>query len=239
MSLRNRLVESIAALDRLTAVDEDTIEPVPEPYHDDEKYIYPGAASFHASARLRVEEVHNLSRRRSEPHLVRQSLLANNEKAPSIHRSIMSSPRDEAADDFEPKLTLRYVVDIAINVLTVAFAFLCPAIGITIIGLAADNINWGTGRGSQEANTVDAWILRPWNSTNVHIWTTKMFYMPQYYDTQTFSALIVAGAIAALGGFIVGPLSVINFRSKGQSVKLTRNKNVRDLQHSPIPNDEL
>lgn len=222
MSLRDTLAHSIAALERITTTLDP--EPAPELYQDNEKYIRRGASS-HTSTH--VQEGERLIRRRaSEPSLRQDS--ANNEKVPSLSQSNMSSSREEL-DDFEPKLTSKYVVEVTFNFLTVALSFVNPAIAICIIGLAADNIDWATGRGSEDSNTVDAVILGRYNHTSntVERWDTRMSYLPVYYDTQTFAALIVAGVVCTLGGFIVGPLSVVHWRSTGRSVKLTQKKNVR------------
>ena len=214
------MAQSIAALERLTSLDPPL---APDIDQENEKFVDPRFASSHTTSHLRDEE--GLIRRRASEPCLRH----NSEKAPSLHRSIMSSSRDE--DDFEPKLTLVYVAKVTLNFLTVALAFIIPAIGVCIIGLAADNINWATGRGSEHSNTVDAVILGQYFESNntVERWNTRMNYMPMYYDTQTFVALIVAGVVCTLGGIVVGPLSVLHWRSIGRSVKLGAKKNVRLL----------
>ena len=63
---------------------------------------------------------------------------------------------------------------------TVALSFIAPAVAVCIIGLAADNIDWGTGRGTQIGNTVNAVVVGSWNATDdtVEFWDILMKYLP-------------------------------------------------------------
>jgi hypothetical protein len=142
----------------------------------------------------------------------------------------MDSRRDN--EDDGPRYTFVRALRALWNFLPIALAFLAPVIGVCIIGLAADNIDWGTGRGSKESNTVIATFYE-WNDTlqGEGQYRTKMSYMPSYYDSQTFIALIVAGAITTIGGFLAVPLSVKYWRAINQSVKLGRSTNVRPVQY--------
>lgn len=45
-------------------------------------------------------------------------------------------------------------------------------------------------------------------------------HRPSYYDTPTFSALIVAGAVSVLGGMVAAPLSVLYWKSTDKPVAL-------------------
>ncbi|KAK3703392.1 hypothetical protein LTR37_014498 [Vermiconidia calcicola] len=115
-------------------------------------------------------------------------------------------------NDSKPGLPFRHVLPIILS-------FLNAAIAITIIGLAADSIAWAGGRGSEESNTVYAIVSGPAVHGNYtyDVWFTRMHYLPQYYDTQTFSALVSAGAVCAFAGVIAGSLSITSRGRKAPS----------------------
>ena len=255
MTLHSTLTQTIAALDRITCPDPDSIST----YADDEKSIYRGAVSLTSASSHR--EGRSIRHRSSEPSL-RQSK-AYSEKAPWPYQASMSSQAGEDPEYVEPKINFKYVAKVTFDFSTVVLSFVCPAIGICIIGLAADNINWGTGRGTQVGSTVNAVVVGSWNATDdtVEFWDILMKYLPVsahlaqeddyifvpivanqrpcplqiHYDTTTFVALIVAGVAATLGSFIAAPLSVLHWRSTGRSVKLGRKSNVSHLiQCSPM-----
>ncbi|KAK3648429.1 hypothetical protein LTR56_007546 [Elasticomyces elasticus] len=106
-------------------------------------------------------------------------------------------------NDSKPGLNLRHVS-------TIILSFLNAAIAITIIALAADSIAWAGGRGSENSETAYAVIVGPAVVGNYtyDTWFTRMHYLPQYYDTQTFSALVSAGAVCVFAGVIAGSLSI-------------------------------
>lgn len=109
------------------------------------------------------------------------------------------------------------------HILPIILSFFNAAIAIAIIGLAADSIAWAGGRGSEESNTVYAVVLGPaenGNGTYSDRWFTRMHYLPQYYDTQTFSAMVSAGAVCAIVGIVAGTLSIVSSRRKVRSLSL-------------------
>lgn len=181
MSLRDRLFQSIAALDRIappadvetasqfSASSEDEKIPVPDSrpasiysqQPHDEKFIRLSTST------LSLPPGPYLRRSRSLPSLTESRF------APEIDTSKMDSPHGE------PKITLRYAAQIARHILTIAFSFLSIGTAIAIIGLAADGINWGTGRGGQAANTVIAVVSGGYDAVADarNTWITKMMYL--------------------------------------------------------------
>lgn len=186
MSLRDRLFQSIAALDRIappadvetasqfSASAEDEKVPVPDsrpgsiyshqhqPY--DEKFIRLSTSTLSLPGPY-------LRRSRSLPSL--KESIANSHFAPEIDTSKMDSPHGE------PKITLRYAAQVARHILTIAFSFMGIGAAIAIIGLAADGINWGTGRGGQAANTAIAVVHGDYDAATdfLETWITKMLYL--------------------------------------------------------------
>ncbi|KAK5701792.1 hypothetical protein LTR97_004610 [Elasticomyces elasticus] len=106
-------------------------------------------------------------------------------------------------NDSKPGLNFR-------DVSTIILSFLNAAIAITIIALAADSIAWARGRGSEDSETAYAVVVGPALHGNYtsDTWFTRMHYLPQYYDTRTFSALVAAGAVCVFAGLIAGSLSI-------------------------------
>lgn len=173
MSLRQSLFQSIAALDRIApAEQEDTLifpdekiaidgpsEGVaPHARLDDDKFIRLGAATL------------------SVPPYLRRT-----QSSPSLRRSFGLPEVDRSKMEFhgQPEITWRYAARVVRQILTIVFMFLSIAIAITIVGLAADMINWGSGRGSDEANTVTAVVLGRVDPTADHYnqWLTKINYL--------------------------------------------------------------
>ncbi|KAK4901648.1 hypothetical protein LTR27_001420 [Elasticomyces elasticus] len=109
----------------------------------------------------------------------------------------------QTVNDSKPRLNFRHIS-------TIVLSFLNAAIAITIIALAADSIAWAAGRGSENSETAYAVVLGPSVDGNYtyDTWFTRMHYLPQYYDTQTFSALVSAGAVSVFAGVIAGSLSI-------------------------------
>lgn len=106
------------------------------------------------------------------------------------------------------------------QILPIVLSFFNASVAVAIIGLAADNIAWAGGRGSEEANTVYAVVLgeaENGNGTYIDRWFTRMHYLPQYYDTQTFSAIVAAGAICTIVGLVAGVLSIVSLGRKVRS----------------------
>ena len=103
-----------------------------------------------------------------------------------------------------------------LSITPIVLSFLNAAVAITIIGLAADSIAWAGGRGSEESNTVYAIVIGDYGygESTSDTWFTRMHYLPQYYDTQTFSALIAGSVICVIAGLIAGPLSIASRISK-------------------------
>lgn len=207
MSLKYSLSQSIAALERIASLDPEYVPDLqfartaPHQglvYQDEEKLPHTGTTQ---------PLIHS----------------AYSEKVLDLDQPDM----DAQANDSSPKLTFRHVLTTTVNFLVMVFTFVIPAIAVCIIGLAADNLAWAGGRGSQASNTMEAVAFGPLpNATHFELYRTLMLYLPEYYDTQTFAGLMVAGAACTVGGFVVAPLSAIRWSSKGQSVKLGQKKMV-------------
>ncbi|KAK3703684.1 hypothetical protein LTR37_014262 [Vermiconidia calcicola] len=227
MSLGYTLSQSIAALERIASLDpeytrgtsdsEDSLASSAPVYRDIERPRYRGA--YHPSAYQDEEKLTHAGT--SQP----LSQSADSEKAHSSRRYKMEIHED--ADDAQPKLKFARVLETTANFLGLVLSFLNPAIAVCIIGLAADNINWATGRGSQESNIVDAVVDVLYNETSDRWekYKTRMPYLPSYYDTETFSALIGVASVCTLGGLLVAPLSIVRWKALGRSVKLSRKTN--------------
>lgn len=228
MALRQTLAQSIAALERLASLDPEyaaslqytAVNPA-SLNHRNEPVSYPGSSQ--------------VSYRENQDRIIRRSrsLPSLSEKAPSFSSYMDPHGQDDEAD--EPKITIRLILQTALNFLTLAASFLIPAVAVCIIGLAADNINWATGRGSQEGNTVDAAVIQDgWSDNGTFSydrWDIRMSYMPGYYNTPTFSTLIAVGALCTLIGSIVAALSVIRWT---RPVQFGRKTYVSGLHHRGV-----
>ena len=142
-------------------------------------------------------------------------------------------------NDFRPGRPSRHGLTATLSVLPIVLSFLNVAIAITIIGLAADSIAWAGGRGSEESNTVYAIVLGPAGHGNdtYDRWFTRMHYLPQYYDTQTFSALVSAGAVCVLAGLIAGSLSIMLRARKVRLVLVAMPVNTTLKSTGPLAHD--
>lgn len=175
MSLRDALFQSIANLDRIAPSFE---QDAPAAYYSDEKI--PLDQTPHASSPYACREDDKFIRLSTStvnlsPYLRRSKSLPSI-RPPTRHAEVDNSKMEAHG---EPKITWRHAARIARHLLTVAFSFLSMGVAIAIIGLAADNINWGSGRGSQEANTVTAVVLGTYDADNDFLmrWVTKMSYL--------------------------------------------------------------
>jgi hypothetical protein len=138
---------------------------------------------------------------------------------------------EDETDNHDRKVGLRRFVKPTADWITLILSVINPAIAVCIIGLTADHLEWRTGRGSQEANSVTVVFERPNASFDLPLDKTRMMYLPYYYDNRfrATHALLFAGIICTVGGIIVATLSTINHRSEGRSVKLGRKPNVGNL----------
>lgn len=152
MSLRRSLWQSIAALDRIAPETHPDLDgELDRDHYNDEKIAYRNRASSDPHlprfASRDDEKFIRLSTSTaslaSQPyfrHTCPQRHLRNSQCLPEVDFSEM----DPSEVDHEPKLTLRYVTGMTLRTINVFFSACVPAIGIVIIGLAADNIAWST-----------------------------------------------------------------------------------------------
>ena len=192
MSLRQTLTQSIAALERIAALDpEHTSNYVPLP-HDSKEPIY----VYYSS---------------SPSYIPRDEKQGLHEK-----RTALDPP---GMDEMDAKTTHRLAVGLRAASL-VGLPLLILAIAATIVGLAADNLAFVSPQLIVEAYQM--WVDSP--TDGLQLYNTRMYYWPDDLDTQSFIAVIAAGAICTLGGLVVGPLSIIHWRSKGRAVALSTQK---------------
>lgn len=172
MSLRDNLLQSIAALDRIAPGQRQSV------------------SSFQAdSEKIPVDETSSAYQWRDDDKFIRLSTstlslpyLRRSRSLPSIqHHPSLLPEQDWSKMEAhgEPKITVRYAAHFTRQLLTVAFSFMSMGMAVAIIGLAADNINWGTGRGSEDANTVVAVVLGKYDEERDHVdrWVTKMSWV--------------------------------------------------------------
>ena len=127
-------------------------------------------------------------------------------------------------DRMDATSTLRFAVWLRATrdfIVDVVLPLLIPAMAITILGLAADNLAYVS-----PDRIVDTSNLYVYNLSipDTQIYNTRMQYWPRNLDTSAFCAIAAAGAICALGGFVVGLLSIIHWRSKHRSVAISTEK---------------
>lgn len=174
MSLRDTLFQSIATLDRIAPSDAER----GQPYYSDEKVPVHDSLEHHRFPHAWTDDEKFIRLSTSSASL---RYLRRSRSVPSIQPSLLSREADYSKMEShgEPKITWRHAAQVSRHILTVAFSFLSIGAAIAIIGLAADNINWGTGRGSQDANTVTAVIIGEYEVGRGYLerWVTKMLYL--------------------------------------------------------------
>jgi hypothetical protein len=145
MALRLKLFESIAALERLSesvtdihTTQRDSRASPPPSYRDPEKTISSSSASI-ASSRPYEDSLYRYSRSQFSLRTL------DSEKIPELQEPVMEgSEMDTRA---QRRRNIVSAINLGLEYLALVLSFLNPAIAVVVIGLCADNLEWGTGRG--------------------------------------------------------------------------------------------
>lgn len=148
MALRLKLFESIAALERISGSATETPPPTrdsrssppPPSYRDPEKPVSCSASI--ASSRPYEDSLYRFSRSQYSLRTL------DTEKAPDLEEPVMEGSGMDA--QAQRRRNIMYIVNLVVEYLALVLSCLNPAIAVVVIGLCADNMEWGTGRGRYE-----------------------------------------------------------------------------------------